>query len=874
MGKGKIFGLMAIAFLSLLLAPVSAGKTPSPGYKVRVAKASGNNPVMFIQNAGQWDERTLFQVWGGDRTIWLARDGSIWVTVLEPRPSPRPPEGGHHSPFSAAERLKGPEERGEARAVAVKLSFPGANPHPRIEPFGRLETSVNYFIGNDPAKWRTNVPVYGGVRYVDLYPGIDLELAGEGGRVVPRLVVRPGADLRVVRLRVEGAEEVKVEGDSLRLETALGEFTLPLLAVEGLNVKSAGVERAGVKTFEVLSPFAPAPMLPSALVQTAGISELLYATFLGGSGGDEGLSIAVDGSGNAYIVGNTESPNFPVTPGAHDIFYNGFGDVFVAKLNPLGGGLVYATFLGGSDWDMGYGIAVDGGGNAYVIGRTWSSDFPVTEGAYSMTYSGSGDAFVVKLNPSGSGLVYATFLGGSDADWGFDIALDRNGNVYVTGETRSSDFPATDGAYDTAYGGGTCGTAPYTYTCYDAFVAKLNTSGSGLLYATFLGGSSEDWGDGIAVDDSGNAYVTGGTSSSNFLVTEDTYSMTYNGSSDAFVIKLNPSGSDLVYATFLGGSGDDWGDDIAVDGNGNVYVTGRTSSSEFPTTPDTFDRDYNGGDDAFVAKLNPSGSGLVYATFLGGSNEDWGSGIAVDRSGNAYVTGWTRSSDFPVTTDAHDTSYNGRGDAFVAKLSPSGSNLLCATFLGGLYPDWGSDIVVDGDDNAYVTGMTWSSDFPTTEDAYDTTHNGGYYDAFVAKLAFLPDLSCSTKQASTVQVIPGQLITYTLTLSNCGSGDAHRVLVTDTLPISLTYQVGSLWASTGTYGEAGGVITWTGALSAGASATVRFSAEVSPPLSSTETVAILNVAQVDDGRHAPFGLRAVVFINPRQVFLPLILRNR
>ncbi|MBI2877535.1 MAG: SBBP repeat-containing protein [Candidatus Tectomicrobia bacterium] len=347
----------------------------------------------------------------------------------------------------------------------------------------------------------------------------------------------------------------------------------------------------------------------------------------------------------------------------------------MAKLSPDGSTLLYATFLGGNGTDIGWRIAVDAAGNAFVTGDTSSSDFPATAGAFDTTYYNGGDAFVVKLSPDGSSLLYATFLGGSSGDRGFGIALDGGGNAFVTGWTSSSDFPTTDGAFDVTFNGGRF------YGGGDAFVVKLSSDGSRLLYATFLGGNSEDAVSGIAVDANGNAFVTGWTSSSDFPTTPGALEASFNGGdSDAFVAKLSPDGSRLLYATFLGGSGwergSTWGGKIGIilDMAGNVFVTGETSSPDFPTTTGAFDTSFNGHSDAFMAKLSPDGLRLLYATFLGGSGEDSGSGIAVDAAGNAYVTGTTWSSDFPTTPGAFDTSFNAtppplyQPDAFIAKI--------------------------------------------------------------------------------------------------------------------------------------------------------------------------------------------------------------
>ena len=644
--KAKILAISLIAVLALTLsrpATVSVGATltvaPQPAEtdstQAKVTEALRYSPVMFIQNVSQFDGRARFQVRGIDKIIWLAEDG-IWVMVMETSPH-APSQGG----------------RGEVRSLNLRFSFPGSNL--RIEPFNRLDTVVSYFIGNDPAKWHVAVPVWGGVRYVDLYPGVDLELTGENGQVVPRLVAHPGADLSAVRLRVEGAEEVALgRGGGLLLRTALGDFTLPLFQVERGSAEPALVQRVDSLAFEVSHPFTAGNVAvsgPSSMVHSQQAVSLLYSGFLGGSAGEYGLGIAVDSSGNAYVTGWTASPNFPVAVGPYTDFISKT-EVFVAKVSASGKNLVYSGFLGGSEREQGNSIAVDSNGNAYVTGWTESSNFPVEGWPYT-ELKGVRDAFVAKVKSDGTGLVYSGFLGGSGGDYGQSIAVDSNGNAYVTGSTESSDdFPVKEGPY-TSHNGK-----------FDAFVVK--SDGTGLVYSGFLGGSENDEGRGIAIDSSGNAYVTGGTFSSDFPVKEgpDT---SHNGNWDAFVAKVDASGKNLVYSGFLGGSDMDEGLGIAVDSFGNAYVTGYTFSSAFPTKegPDT---SYNDGGDAFVAKVKSDGTGLVYSGFLGGSGSDRGWGIAVDSFGNAYITGDTWSSDFPAIVGP-DLDFNGGYyDAFVAKV--------------------------------------------------------------------------------------------------------------------------------------------------------------------------------------------------------------
>jgi hypothetical protein len=399
-------------------------------------------------------------------------------------------------------------------------------------------------------------------------------------------------------------------------------------------------------------------------------SALVYSTYLGGSSGnDAGLGIAVDSTGNAYITGDTNSSDFPATPGAFQTVCNGpcsqDADAFVTKINPEGSALVYSTYLGGSGHDIGWRIAVDSVGDAYVAGFTLSTDFP-TKNPLQPANGGGYDAFVSKVNPAGSALVYSTYVGGGGDDAGYGIAVDSADNAYVTGETYSTDFPTMHPLQPANAGG------------FDAFVAKINVAGSALVYSTYLGGNAADFGYGIAVDPGGNAYVTGSTESTNFPSTPGALQTICGGGDqacrygDAFVTKINAAGSALVYSTFLGGNSEDEGRGIALDGAGSAYVTGDTTSGNFPIRGDL--QKGNSRRDAFVSKINPTGSALVYSTFLGGSSDEYGVGIAVDSADNAYVTGWSYSTDFPITTGAFQTVCNGGsncsywGDAIVAKI--------------------------------------------------------------------------------------------------------------------------------------------------------------------------------------------------------------
>jgi len=401
------------------------------------------------------------------------------------------------------------------------------------------------------------------------------------------------------------------------------------------------------------------------------IDPLLASTFIGGSYSDGGYSIALDEGGNVYVTGDTYSSDYPTTSGAYDESHNGYYDVFVSKLNSSLSNLLASTFIGGSDYDRGNSIALDGGGNVYITGYTWSSEYPTTSGAYDESFNGGYyDVFVSKLNSSLSSLLASTFIGGSDYDRGNSIALDGDRNVYITGETDSSNYPTTSGAYDESYNG-----------YGDVFVSKLNSSLSTLLSSTFIGGSDYDRGNSIALDGGGNVYITGYTGSSNYPTTSGAYDESHNGESDVFVSKLNSSLSTLLSSTFIGGSSGDSGRSIALDGGGNVYITGETDSSDYPTTSGAYDESHNGDEDVFVSRLNSSLSSLLSSTFIGGSDDDYGNSIALDGGGNVYVTGETESSNYPTTSGAYDESHNGDEDVFVSRLNSNLSKVSSLPWL-------------------------------------------------------------------------------------------------------------------------------------------------------------------------------------------------
>jgi len=715
-------GMLAFTFLAAGFALPAAAAADA-----RVSERYGKLSLQFEANRGQTHKDVHFLSRGAGYSLYLT-SGEAVLVLSKPA--------------------------ADAKRVALRMSLVGAARKPQVRGLDELPGRANYFIGKDPAKWRTNVPTYARVHYREVYPGVDLVYYGNQRQLEYDFIVAPGADPKKIVLSFKGADklEISAAGD-LVLHGVGGDVRQhkPIIyqeidgvrrEIEGGYVRK-GANRVG---FQVAAYDMSRPLIIDPVV-------LSYSTYLGGASDDFGNAIAVDPNGAAYVTGSTTSINFP-TAGAVQTSSGGGSDAFVTKLNPAGSALVYSAYLGGSDADLSSAIAVDAEGAAYVTGTTYSTNFPTTADAAQPAVAGTPDAFVTKLDPTGSLLVYSTYLGGTSGDFAAGIALDTTGNTYVTGQTQSSNFPTTAGAFQLSLGG--CSNS-YPFLC-DAFVAKLNPTGSALVYSSYLGGSSDDYGYGIAVDRDGNAYVTGYTTSTNFPTTASAFQPTFTGPSTVFVAKVDAAGSSLVYSTYLGG-GSEVGRGIAVDTAGNAYVTGYTTSANFPTTGGAFQPAIGttatgvatGMGDAFLTKLNPAGSGLVYSTYLGGGSDDHGLGIAVDTAGNAYVTGSTdiyASPNFPTTPGAFQPSHGGGDgaagsgtDAFFTQLNSTGSALVYSTYLGGRQNDYGSGIAVDAAGRAYLTGGTRSLNFPTTAEAFQPAFSPGTWDrfrpwdAFVAKFA-------------------------------------------------------------------------------------------------------------------------------------------
>jgi hypothetical protein len=792
--------------------PVSASQA-DPKAQAKILDSYGKLPLSFEVNHGQADARVKFLSRTGGYSLFLTGDETVLAlrgkkakniapkrtisSPVETRPAaPEQPaekfrfvSGHRFSDAASSAKSEAPSGAGHRPATdrtpgtVLRMKLRHANPAAKVTGVDELPGTSNYFIGNDPTKWRTNVPTYAKVKYEGIYSGIDLVYYGNQRQLEYDFIVAPGADPRRIAFDVSGAKQIRRDacGD-LVLKMSEGEIRwhkpVAYQDKDGTRQEIAAhyaITDKNRVAFELAKYDASRPLY---------IDPLIYSTYLGGNGSEVyslyglGGSIAVDSAGNAYVTGLTDSTDFPTMNPLQPTNRSYYGTAFVSKINPSGSALVYSTYLGGSAQDYGTGIAVDSTGNAYVTGYTSSTDFPTMNPLQPVYGGGNGDAFVAKINPKGSALVYSTYLGGSGGDSGGAIAVDSVGDAYVFGYTSSTNFPVTSGAFQTVCNGGSnCSTFG------DAFVTKLNPEGSAMVYSTYLGGSSWDSAfslGGIAVDSTGNAYVTGTTYSTDFPVTPGAFQTVCGDPAcalgDAFVTKLNPTGSALVYSTYLGGIRQDSGGGIAVDSTGNAYVTGSTYSTNFPVTSGAFQIVCNGGSncstfgDAFVTKLNPTGSALIYSTYLGGSRFDLGFGVAVDSVGSAYVTGATASRNFPTESPFRKHYGGGQLDAFVSRLNPAGSALIYSTYLGGSAQDSGLGIAVESAGNAYVTGGTYSTDFPVTPGAFQTVCNDGYScgaygDAFVAKLQMLA-VTTITLESSPNPSAYGQAVTFTAAVTS------------------------------------------------------------------------------------------------------------
>lgn len=760
--RGKIMRTVMTAITLFLLPSLAFSyEVRDEAKRAEILERAGQLQVPFVENTGQIgkeDVRYYARTHGG--IIFVDKNGALGYDLAG---------------------------KGDRR-IFIRESF-AAKPL-EAEAKSPSSTKVNYFKGMDERSWKTNISTYGSLSLGEIEDGIELELRAYGNNVEKLFTVLPGEDPARIKVEVEGIRELReTEAGELEMATEAGpfRFTRPV-AYQEIGGQRKPVPVAYVvhekKTygFEVGPYDEKMPLV---------IDPLLASTYVGGKAADEAYAIAVDGLGFVYITGCTWGEtlfsiysDYPTTPGAYDTSYYDYTDVIVSKLDQSLNTLLASTFIGGDHVEIGYDIAVDALGNVYVTGYSASSGFPATSGAYDSSYNGIIDCFVAKLDQNLSTLLACTFIGGSSVDESYGIALDPYGNVYITGKTHWKGFPTTSGVYDSTQNGN-----------WDCFVSKFNSDLSSLLASTYIGGSGYQWGNDIQYDPAGSVTIAGVTTSSSFPVVGGAYDMYYNGGySDAFIADFNLDLTILYGCTYVGGKGDDESTSIALHG-GKVTITGWTESSDFPTTSGSYDTSYNGNRDVFVTTLDNCLMFLLNSTFIGGNDVESGSSVAVDDAGNAYVTGYTKSSTYPTTADAHDKSHNGNKDVFYSKLDVYLTSLTTSTFLGGSKEDVGNAIAVYGGGNVYVTGMTASSNYPTTAGAYDQTFNGSLCYSTPLPGPFPPDCHGDVFISKLAEVAPD--------IKANGSDGPVVVTPKDSVRISISLQAG---------GTAGKIYEWWGVI--------------------------------------------------------------
>jgi hypothetical protein len=754
--------------------------------------------------------------------------------------------------------------RGEELA-ALDLQLEGAQAA-AAQGENRLPGVSNYFVGADRSQWRANVPHYARVRYEGVYPGVDLVYYGAGRDLEYDFIVAPGADPKQIRLSYRGAQDVRIDSQgNLRIGIDGGEVVHRKPVV--YQTLASGVRASVAGAFRIIDDAAHAAATIVAFdlgdydVRLPLVIDpvLTYATYLGGGFDDEIRAIAVDSVGAVYVAGATLSNDIPVTSGAFDMTLNGGYDAFVAKLNAAGTALEYASYLGGSSFEIASALRIDGAGAAYVMGVTSSNNFPTSAGAPQPAFGGAEDVFVAKLNATGATLLYSTYIGGSNqetSDDGGGFAIDAAGNAYVYAATASTNFPVTPGAPQSVRGNPNA--AQFDE---DAFLTKINAAGDAFAFSTYHGGESIDqpYDTGslesrqLVVQADGSAWIAGATESSDFPVTPGAFDTTFNGPAggfpgggDAFVARFDTVASARTYSTYLGGADEEFGGPLAVDDAGNAHVAVQTDSGDFPTTAGAFDETFNGGSsDVAVVKLGPTGAGpLLYSTYLGGSDVEGPAVLRIDAAGAVFIAGSTQSTDFP-TSGGVDTTHNGGGnDGFIAKLDPAGGALMYSTYAGssdsegvsfmeidalgsayavlgdaagdavlttggrphvGNYDDYfvkldvagsalldasyvggaGDDsafaMTIDAQQNLYLVGFTNSADYPTTAGVVQGVKAGGAgnNDGYIVKLATTPDGGAPppTPQPGVVQLSAASYSvnenggSVTLTLTRTGGAD-------------------------------------------------------------------------------------------------------
>jgi hypothetical protein len=699
MKNASIFLLALLFSFSLVSAVENPTKSPQQLPPL-------NNGVVFVENHGQWDSDGLFLARAAGLDAWVTKNGITYdFYKLQRDPN------SHYGDLNP-DLKDNPMDYNRVGHV-VFMTFDGSTGSKAITGTQKKDGYNNYFIGTDKSKWQSYVPRFGEVNMSHIYNGIDARIYLENNAIRYDLIVAPRVAPTVISMNFNGAETVNInDAGELVIKTSIGDVTNAKLHAYQETANGRVDVACNFKQFEngnigfeVGKYNQDLPLI---------IDPLIYCTYLseGGTNSDLIYDAFVNNAESLVVSGQAGSSIFPTTPGAYMTASGGGADMFATKFTADGTALVWSSYVGGSNTDIGLGVLYDAASNVFVSGYTASTNFPCTTGTYDSTYSGGGlDVAIAKLSADGASLLWGTYLGNGGSNTVYSGAVDATGSFEVVGYTTSATFPVTPGAFQTTHAGGGD----------DLFITKFNPAGNDLIFSTFLGGNGDDYAYGCWGDAAGNFYLAGRTNSTNFPTTVGSLQPNFNGATDAVVAKFGPTGS-LLYSTYIGGSSDDWALRVVADAAGNAYVCGYTSSTNYPTSATAFQTVLGGNYDAFVTKLNPAGSAIVYSTYIGGSALEYARGLSVDINGNAYITGQTWSTNFPVTPDAEWSTFQGGSyDAYLTMVNPDGSNLSYSTYFGGNNSEYGRACVHDNSGNAYVAGFTGSYNLPTTPGAFQTS---------------------------------------------------------------------------------------------------------------------------------------------------------
>ncbi len=711
--KGRYFFLLIVIIL------IVAVLSNANDHTISVTKNLASMPIAFTENQGQWDDEVLYRANAGGATMWFTLNGVFYQFTRRIIDENSIDSDENFDPIY----YNFDREPNNIETMMIKAIFVGINSSPVLRSEELMEYKCNYFIGNDPEKWKSDVSNYQAIVYENIYNGIDLKYYGNGRQMEYDFICDPGVDISQIRIQYEGVESISVNAlGELVVETKWNSVTEEhpvVYQMEGSTRKEiSGLYQLfenNTFSFELGNDYDPTKAV---IIDPV----LEYSSYLGGvSEGENSTDIEIDDNGNVYITGYAFSSDFP-TLNPYQEEWAGSWDVFLTKIDSTGENLIFSTYFGGSVSETSKGIKLDMNGSIYLTGHTNSPDFP-TINAYQSIYD-SCDAFIAKFSNSGNELIYSTYLGGSNYEACASIDIDSAGCAYVTGFTKSIDFPTVNPIQEYQDG-------------QEVFITKMNANGDDIIYSTFLGGSGSELGQEIVVDSEGNVYIVGLTNSTDYPV-QNPFQIQNSGLYDVFLTKLNSIGSSILYSTYLGGESNDHCSNIVLGDPGEIYLAGGTISAEFPVV-NAYQDNHAGDADIFITKLNYLENEIEFSTFFGGSSSESVHGLSIDSTGVIYLGGNTNSLDFPLFEPFQNSFQGLNHDCYFTYFNSDITEIIFSTYLGGSSDDVIASLVGNNSGAVYFVGSSISEDFPVRNAFQDELN--GFHDITIGK--FTPLHCCN-----------------------------------------------------------------------------------------------------------------------------------